>query len=517
MREIEVRVRTEPGAAPEERTIEAGSSLESVMRIFEGRFRYPIYAARLNNRIADLTQVVTEPSEIVFLDTRDSCAKEIYQRSVIALFRKALKKIFPEHDMCIGNSLNRGIYTEIKDLDGLSHMATEMIEDLMWEMVKEKLPFSEIDHGEEQVVPHAGYLKSFDLKKYHDGIVIRISEDTYPHGLAPYVDNKNLYDAFEIQKEWSIKLGIETCADLNRKIGAGEIEDIIRISEALQEKNISDLADEIVRSGRRVILIAGPSSSGKTTFAHRLCTQLWVVGEKPVYIGTDDYYIDRKLVPIGPDGEQNFENLDSIDVALFNENIKSLLEGKETELPRFHFASGERVMGERRVKAGPNTPIVIEGIHGLNEALTPGIAKEDKFKIYISPLTQIRIDNFTRIPLTDLRKLRRIVRDATKRGWDARATMENWPKVRAGEDVNIFPYSDDADAVFNSAFVYELTALKKYAEPMLEEISEDDEYYCEARRLLRLLSHVDELSDGAQVYIAGNSILREFIGGSTIV
>ncbi len=516
-REIEVIVRTEPGAAPEKLMIESGSSLESVMRVYKGRFRYPIYAARLNNRIAELTQSITEPSEIVFLDTRDSCAKEIYQRSIIALFRKALRSLFPEYDMCIGNSLNRGIYTEIKELGSLSHFATETIEDLMRQMVKKDLPFSEIEHGRQQVVPSAGYLKSFDLKKYHGGIVIRISEDTHPKGLAPYVDNKNLYDAFEIQKEWSIKLGIETCADLNVKTESGEIDDIIRISEALQEKNISDLADEIIQSGRRVILIAGPSSSGKTTFAHRLCTQLWVIGEKPIYIGTDDYYIDRKLLPIGPDGEQNFENLDSIDVELFNENMRSLLEGRPTELPRFHFATGERVTGARTVQAGLRTPIVIEGIHGLNEALTPGIAKGNKFKIYISPLTQIRIDDFTRIPLTDIRKLRRIVRDATKRGWDARQTMENWPKVRAGEDINIFPYSDEADAVFNSAFVYELAALKKYAEPMLSEIPEDDEYYCEALRLLRLLNQVEELEDSAHAHIAGNSILREFIGGSTIV
>ena len=232
-------------------------------------------------------------------------------------------------------------------------------------------------------------------------------------------------------------------------------------------------------------------------------------------MGTDDYYLDRDLVPVGPDGTQNFENLDSIDVELFNEQLKTLLAGGEVDLPRFDFNQGKKIFGERKLKLGPHQPMVIEGIHGLNEALTPAIPKTDKYKIYISPLTQIRIDDYTRIPLTDMRKLRRIVRDAKKRGWDARQTIEAWPKVRVGEAQNIFPYSDEADAIFNSAFVYELAALKKDALPMLVNIPEDDEYYTEAQRLARLLSHVDVIEDTK--YIPNNSILREFIGGSVIV
>ncbi|MCR4805501.1 MAG: nucleoside kinase [Clostridia bacterium] len=512
---LKINLRLEPGFDPIPNAIEAGATIEQLMEPYQESFRYPVYAARVNNRVCPLTQVLTEDAEVVLLDVRDSCAKEVYQRSVIDLFRCALERTLPGAKMIIGNSLNRGIFTEVRYKRSLLILDVERVELTMWNMVKNKVSFQDIPHGLDMVVPHAGYISSFDLKKCRSGIVIRIAEDTHPGGMAPYVDNKKLYKAFEEQKKWGEKLGINTCADLNRTIENGEITGIIRISEALQEKNIASLADQILKNGKRIVLIAGPSSSGKTSFAHRLCTQLWVSGQKPVYMGTDDYYLDRDQIPYGPDGTQNFENLDSIDVKLFNEHLKTLLAGGEVDLPRFDFGLGKKVFGERKLKLADGQPMVIEGIHGLNEKLTPAIPKSDKFKIYISPLTQIRIDDTTRIPLTDVRKLRRIVRDAKKRNWDARQTIIAWPKVRAGEDVNIFPYSDEADAIFNSAFVYELAALKKDALPMLKAIPEDDEYYTEAQRLARLLSHVDELADSRD--IANNSILREFIGGSTLV
>ena len=515
MEALTIRLKTQPGSETEIVTAAAGLTIEEIVRDCDVQTEYPVYACRLNNKVQPLTAVPEDGDEVVLLDMRDSCAKEIYQRSVIDLFRFAMAKTFPDVKTSIGNSLNRGIFVEIQNEKKLGVLAIERVERVMKQLAGEKLPFAFIEHGLDMVVPHAGYVHDFDLRKCRSGLVIRIPEDTHPGGLAPYVDNRNLYKAFQVQRKWSEKLGILTCADLNRSIESGEIKNVIQVSEALQEKKIASIADEIVKSGKRIVLIAGPSSSGKTTFAHRLCTQLWVNGPKPVYMGTDDYYLDRDQIPVGPDGTQNFENLDSIDVELFNEHLKTLLAGGEVDLPRFDFNLGKKIFGERKLKLAPDQPMVIEGIHGLNEALTPAIPKSQKYKIYISPLTQIRIDDYTRIPLTDIRKLRRIVRDAKKRGWDARQTIIAWPKVRAGEDVNIFPYSDEADNIFNSAFVYELAALKKDALPMLKAIPEDDEYYTEAQRLARLLSHVDVIEDDK--YIANNSILREFIGGSIIV
>ncbi|MBP5749352.1 MAG: nucleoside kinase [Firmicutes bacterium] len=508
-------LRAAPGADAMDVSFEVGATVEDIVKKYGIQTDYPAYAARINNKIFPLTACPEDGDEAVLLDMRDSCAKEIYQRSVIDLFRFALAKTYPDAKAIIGSSLNRGIFFEIVSDRPFGILAVERVERVMKQLVKEKLPFEFIEHGLDMVVPDAGYIHDFDLRKCRSGLVIRIPEDTHPGGMAPYVDNRNLYKAFQVQRKWAEKLNIVTCADLNRAIAAGSVRDLVLVSEALQEKKIAHIADDIIKSHRRIVLIAGPSSSGKTTFAHRLCTQLWVNGPRPVYMGTDDYYLDRDQIPYGPDGTQNFENLDSIDVALFNEHLKTLLEGGEVDLPRFDFNLGKKVFGERKLKLAPNQPMVIEGIHGLNEALTPAIPKSDKYKIYISPLTQLRIDDYTRIPLTDTRKLRRIVRDAKKRGWDARQTIEAWPKVRAGEDVNIFPYSDEADNIFNSAFVYELAALKKDALPMLTSIPEDDEYYTEAQRLARLLSHVDIIEDDR--YIPNNSILREFIGGSIIV
>ncbi|MBR5641985.1 MAG: nucleoside kinase [Firmicutes bacterium] len=514
MEALTVRLKRQPNAETEVITAAAGLTVEQIVKMCEIETEYPVYACRINNKVQPLTAVPAEEDEIVLLDMRDSCAKEIYQRSVIDLFRSTLARVYPEVKAIIGNSLNRGIFFEISSKRSFGSPAVEHVEKVMKQIVSEKVPFTFIEHGLDMVVPDAGYIGDFDLRKCRSGLVIRIPEDTHPGGMAPYVDNYNLYKAFQVQRKWSEKLDILTCADLNQAIEAGQVRNLVLVSEALQEKKISHIADDIIKSHKRIVLIAGPSSSGKTTFAHRLCTQLWVNGPKPVYMGTDDYYLDRDQIPYGPDGTQNFENLDSIDVELFNEHLKTLLAGGEVDLPRFDFNSGKKVFGERKLKLEPDQPMVIEGIHGLNEALTPSIPKSEKYKIYISPLTQLRIDDYTRIPLTDTRKLRRIVRDAKKRGWDARQTIEAWPKVRAGEDINIFPYSDEADNIFNSAFVYELAALKKDALPMLTSIPEDDEYYTEAQRLARLLSHVATIEDDH--YIPNNSILREFIGGSII-
>jgi uridine kinase len=307
-------------------------------------------------------------------------------------------------------------------------------------------------------------------------------------------------------------MGISVAADLNEQIESGRSVEMIQLSEALHEKSIAYIADRIVREKKRVILIAGPSSSGKTTFARRLCIQLKVNGTDPLYLGTDDYFVERDASPTDEYGEKNYEDIEALDLELFNRNMNSLLKGETVDLPRYDFYLGKKVFGERFVKGDAGQPLVIEGIHGLNRLLTEGIDDAEKFKIYISPLTALNIDDHNRIPTTDVRLLRRIIRDSRSRGNGANKTISTWPKVRAGEDKNIFPFSGEADVLFNSAHIYELSVLKKYAAPLLAEIGENEEEYSEAYRLRRFLEFFAVIEDDSA--IVNNSILREFIGGS---
>ena len=310
-------------------------------------------------------------------------------------------------------------------------------------------------------------------------------------------------------------LSINYVSDLNRRIDEGKIKELIQISEALHESKIVEIAEMITKQKKRIILIAGPSSSGKTTFAQRLCIQLRVHGLKPLYLGTDDYFLEREQTPLDEYGEKDYENLSAVDIDLFNDNMNDLLAGKEVDLPIFNFLTGHKELGKRKTRIKGSQPIVIEGIHALNEALTPKIAEEEKFKIYISPLIQLNIDNHNRIITTDHRMLRRMVRDFKYRGYSAQNTINTWPKVRAGEDKNIFPFSNQADVVFNSVHLYEISVLKKYAKPLLEEITRDEPEYADAHRLLDFLRFFRTVDDDSA--IANNSIIREFIGGSVFV
>ncbi len=309
--------------------------------------------------------------------------------------------------------------------------------------------------------------------------------------------------------------GIVYLRDLNQKIVSGEIDDVIMFSEAIHVKMINFIADTIVKNGKRIVLIAGPSSSGKTSFSKRLCMALWVNGRKPIYLGTDDYFIARDKIKLDKNGVQNFENLDAMDLDLFNKQMKSLLDGEEVDLPRFDFLSGHPVFGERKTQAHEGQIIVVEGIHGLNPALAADIELKDEYRIYIAPMTELKIDGQSKIQTSDIRKLRRMVRDNLHRGWDPLATLSSWETVRIGEMENILPYKDNADIIFDSSLPYEYAVLKKYAKPLLEQIGETNEWYFEAQRQLSLLNNVVELED--ESFIANNSILREFIGGSIIV
>jgi uridine kinase len=305
--------------------------------------------------------------------------------------------------------------------------------------------------------------------------------------------------------------GIDYLADLNEQIGKGNASAIIQASEWLQSRQLEEFATRVVEERRKVVLIAGPSSSGKTTTAKRICQEIGrLTGQDPLYLGTDDYFVERGMTPLGPDGKPDFEGLGAVDLPLFNKQMEDLLKGETVDLPEFDFVNGTKVFGKRVTSLKENQILVIEGIHSLNDVLTEHIPRSDKFKIYISPLTQIAVDRHNRVSTADARLLRRMVRDNQFRGYDAEATLASWPKVRAGESVNVFPYSSSADVVFNSSTVYETNLLKTYAEPLLTAIGESSEQYAEAQRILKFMKYFDKIeSDEA---VPDNSILREFIG-----
>ncbi|MDO5441513.1 MAG: nucleoside kinase [Bacillota bacterium] len=309
--------------------------------------------------------------------------------------------------------------------------------------------------------------------------------------------------------------GIVYLSDLNKKIETGEINDVIMFSETMHEKRIAELADQIVSEGKHIVLVAGPSSSGKTSFTKRLCMHLWINGRKPIYLGTDDYFIARDKMKVDENGNKNFENLDALDLDLFNKQLSDLLAGKLVDIPRFDFMSGNPVFGERQTQAHEGQMIVVEGIHGLNPELTADIPDEEKFRIFIAPMTEPKIDDKHKIQTSDIRKIRRMVRDNAHRGWDVITTLSTWENIRNGEYENILPYKDNADALFDSSLPYELAALKPYALPLLEKVELGNQWYPEAQRMIDILSKVDALQD--ETYIVGDSILREFVGGSIIV
>ena len=456
----------------------------------------------------------------------------------------------------IENAINQGLYTEIKSSELIQPRDVKSIELRMKELVKEDLPFireeltkeeavarfSEMGCPEKiallaesptmkkipfyslagykdffygQMVPSTGYINIFELRKYRRGVLLRFPPLSSPGAIPEYSDEKMLYQTFGEQTHWGKLMGIDYVSDLNRKIENGEIKELIQLSEALHERKIIEIADMITKKNKRIVLIAGPSSSGKTTFAQRLCIQLRVNGLDPLYMGTDDYFVERADTPVDQYGERNFEDIDALDIDLFNSNMKDLLAGKTVDLPTFDFMTGKKIFGKRITSIRSNQLIVIEGIHALNEILTREISRDQKFKIYISPLTQLNMDSHNRIVTTDHRMLRRLVRDYKYRGHSAQSTIRSWPKVRAGEDKNIFPFSNEADVLFNSVHLYEISVLKKYAVPLLEQVTADEPEYGDAVRMLNFLRFFETVEDDS--VIVNNSILREFIGGSIFV
>lgn len=457
------------------------------------------------------------------MDIRKHSDYVVYQNTISMVYIKAAKDVLPDTDILIENSLNKGFYTIPSK--PVSQQQVDAISARMEEIIAADLPIIEEDGAYKLdgysdyfyggVASSTGCAKLFELRKYAEGILLRFPYPTAPEVLPEYIDDKNLHIAFSEAKKWQQLLGVDYMPDLNDKIAEGKAKELILLSEALHEKKIAEMADMITEGKKRIILIAGPSSSGKTTTAKRLSVQLRVNGLDPLYMGTDDYFVERAETPIDEDGKPDYEGLGALDIKLFNSNMNDLLAGREVDLPEFDFVNGTKIFGKRIMSIREDQPIIIEGIHALNGKLTEFIPDEEKFKIYISPFTQLNIDMHNRIPTTDARMLRRMVRDHKYRGKSAVATIAQWGQVRAGEDENIFPFNGEADVVFNTVLTYELAVLKKYAQPLLEEIDSRQPEYSEARRLLGFIEGFDVIEDESA--IPNNSILREFIGGSIFV
>lgn len=553
---MKIQLKTAPRGPWEPLEVQKGTTIEEIYKKYEGDLPYKMIAAKVDYKFEDLTYVLDRDCRVELLDMRTQAANLIYQYSLSLIYLKAVSDCLGNVRVEIQNSLNKGIYTEIKTAEPVTEAQVAAVEKRMKEIVAEDMPFvKEVVSREEAMeifekdgrkdkqkimnasldlkdvkfyslggvrdffyglmAPSAGYIEHFELMKYRRGVLLRFPHPANPNEIPPYVDETKLYQAFGEQTRWDKLLGVNYVADLNEKIESGEYKELIQLSEALHEKKIAEIADMIKQQNKRIVLIAGPSSSGKTTFARRLCIQLKVNGLDPIYMGTDDYFVEREETPLDENGEKDYENLQALDIELFNSNMNDLLAGEKVDLPTFDFMTGHKEYGKRITSIRANQPIVIEGIHALNEELTAYIPKEEKFKIYISPLTQLNIDSHNRIPTTDERMLRRMVRDNLYRGHNAQSTIASWPKVRAGEDKNIFPYSSEADVLFNSYHVYEIAVLKKYAEPLLKEIKAEEAEYADAVRMLKFLRFFKTIEDDS--IIVNNSIIREFIGGSIFV
>ncbi|AGC69084.1 phosphoribulokinase/uridine kinase [Thermoclostridium stercorarium subsp. stercorarium DSM 8532] len=533
-------------------SVTKGSTLEQIKNDFYSDSKSIVVAAYVNNEIRELTYAVTEDCNITFIDLSTADGARIYERSLTFLLVKAFHDIFPGESLEICHSVSKGLFFECS-VRGLDENGVKIIEARMRELVNMDLPFEKKTMPTEEakqlfinknrpdkygaikyrekpyvtfykfddmedyfygyMVPSSGYLSLFRLEYDNGGIVLISPRTTNPNTIEEHDIPKKLFQIFSEYRQWVNILGVDNVGKLNDIVESGKADEFIRISEALHEKKIARIADMIAERKDRVkvILIAGPSSSGKTTFAQRLSIQLRVNGLIPVTISTDDYFVDKDKTPLDENGKPDYEALEAVDLKLFNEHLNSLIKGAEVSIPTFNFLTGKREYRGRKLRLGKDHVLIIEGIHGLNPRLTEEVNEDSKFKIYISAITSMRIDKHNRIPTTDLRFIRRIVRDYKFRGCPAEKTIELWPSVRRGEERNIFPFQEQADVMFNSSLIYELGVLKTLAIPLLSEIRPDQPQYAESRRLIEFLSYFLNIESDE---IPPNSILREFIGGS---
>ena len=530
-----------------------GFNLEEVYELLELKMPYGPTSAKVNNKVEGLHFVLFNDKDVEFLDITSPSGHRTYTRSVFFVLYKAAHDLFPDAMLRIENPVSNGYYCHIDLPGGITPEQVEQLKVRMQEIINDDLPFHRLTaHTDEAVklfrdaglenkakllescgrlythyytlgdvanyfygslLVRTSQIYLFDIIPYGDGILIRVPDSNNPGQLRPMRDQPKMFDVFRQQHSWQKILGVTTIGELNAACAAGYANDIINVSEALQEKMISRLADKIAENpDLKVILIAGPSSSGKTTTSKRLSVQLMACGKRPVPISMDDYFVDREKTPLDENGEYDFESVYAMNIPLFTEQMNALIKGETVELPRYNFQTGKSEMSGNVVHPTPQTIFILEGIHALNPALTENIPDANKFKIYASALTTILLDNHNYIPTTDNRLLRRIVRDHKYRGCSARDTIARWPSVRAGEEKWIFPFQEEADVMINTAMLFEFGVLREQALPLLEEVPETAPEYSEAIRLRKFLSYLNPISIQA---LPPTSLLREFLGGST--
>ena len=540
-----------------EKTYPEGTTYLEIARDFQDQYENDILLVRVNGKLRELEKTLAGDSEISFITAKENAGYKTYERSAIFLMLKAFYEVIPRErirKIQIDFALGNGIYGELvgdvtvdEKLLSEVKMHMEKLRDAAIPVKKRSVNTDDAVelfgkhgmHDKEQLfqyrrasrvniysigefedyfygymVPDTSYVKYFDLVPCHAGFLLLLPVKTDPKHVEHPAIREKLFSILHSSYRWSDSLEVPNVGALNKMIVDGRGQDLILMQEALQEKNIGQVAEKAVKDpDRRIVMIAGPSSSGKTTFSHRLSTQFAALGYNPHPISVDNYFRNREDYPLDENGQPDFEALGCVDIPQFNEDMNALLSGKTIELPRFNFKTGKREYKGEMLKLGKKDILVIEGIHCLNDAMSSELPKDSKFKIYISALTQLNVDEHNRIPTTDGRLIRRMVRDARTRGTSALETIERWPSVRRGEDKNIFPYQESADVMFNSALVYELAVLKLYAEPLLFNIPRDREEYDEAKRLLKFLDYFLAIDSES---IPKTSIIREFIGGSCL-
>lgn len=539
----------------ETKRVPQGTTYEAIATEYQKGYDGMIAVASVNGKIRELFKRVSKDCELTFFTMKDDVGYKTYVRTATMLFLKAVYDIFgPEaaQNSVVEFSVGHGTYVHVSDRVEVSEESAQRLKSRMQELVEAKEPFMKNSYPLEEamelfsaqgmkdkaklfryrmsssvniyeidgyydyyygyMLPNAGYVRWFDVIPYESGFMLLLPKKSNPTVVEPFEERRKLFKTMETAQEWGRKVGIETVGDLNDYVCHGSMSEIILIQEAEQERKIGEIAKDIVARGNvHFVMIAGPSSSGKTSFSHRLSIQLRTLGKVPHPIALDDYFVNRENTPRDENGDYNFECLEAIDVKQFNEDMTRLLAGERVELPTFNFKTGQREYRGNFKQMGKDDILVLEGIHGLNEKMSYALPEESKYKIYISALTTLNIDGHNRIPTTDGRLLRRMVRDARTRGASAQRTIQMWPSVRRGEEENIFPFQEGADAMFNSALIYELAVLKTFAEPLLFQIQKGEPEYYEAKRLLKFLDYFLAVPSES---LPNNSICREFVGGS---
>ena len=541
----------------ETRDFPEGTSLIDIYNDFKLNMPYGPVSAKVNNKVENLDFRVYYNKDVEFLDITSASGMRTYVRSLCFILVKAVDDLYPCGTISLEHPVSKGYFCKLHIDRGIGLDDVSRIKKRMLEIINEDLPITRYEQRTEDVikifrergmmdkvkllstsgklysfyyklgdtidcyysslVPSTGYIKKFDIVKYYDGLLLQIPNKNDPEKIEELIKQEKMLEVFQEHHRWNEILGISTVGDFNIACNEGHAIDLINVSEALQERKIVKIADEISarQEGQdriKLILISGPSSSGKTTFSKRLSIQLMTNGLKPYPISLDDYFVNRKNTPLDENGNHDYESLYAVDLPFFKKQLDTILEGGEVELTKFNFATGTREKSGTKFKLEDNMILILEGIHALNPELTPNIPSDNKYKIYVSALTTILLDKHNYIPTTDNRLLRRIIRDSKYRGSSAEATIARWPSVRAGEEKWIFPYQENADAMFNSALLFELAVIKDHIEPILRKVPNNCPEYSEAHRLLHFLSYFVSIQD---TELPPTSLLREFLGGSS--